>query len=151
MNVTVFHCVQAETWEHEGRMLDWGVVRRSLLFALALSMAGLGPVPLSACAIFTSKMAECATPQTKSRCNQMNMDESIPKVAAAPNASCCSLSNAPLSATRQKMSELSLAAFPIVVLGSEWKLLRTKEQRPTQIEQALSPPPLQSVLCTFLI
>src|SRR5215467_3165882 len=114
-------------------------------------MAGLGPVPLSACAIFSSKMAECATPLTKSRCDQMNMDESIPKVAAAPNASCCSLSNAPVPATRQKMSGLSLAAVSIVSLGIEWKLVRAKEQRPTQIEQALSPPPQQSVLCTFLI
>ena len=126
-------------------------MRRSLIFALALSMAGLGPVPLSACAIFSSKMAECATPQTKSRCDQMNMDESIPKVAAAPNSSCCSLSNAPVPATRQKMSEPSLAAVPILVLDMSWKLPRIKEQRPTQIEQALSPPPLQSLFCTFLI
>src|SRR5215472_10834737 len=66
-------------------------VRRSFIFVLALSLVGLGPVPLSACAIFSSKIAECATPQTKSRCDQMNMDESIPKVAAAPNASCCSV------------------------------------------------------------
>lgn len=127
------------------------VVRRTLIAALAMSLIGLGPVPLSACAIFSSKMAECATPQTKSRCDQMNMDESIPKVAAAPNAPCCSLSNAPVPATRQKMSDLSLTAVPNVVLGIEWKLPRTKEQQPTQIEQALSPPPLQSVLCTFLI
>src|SRR5215467_3216145 len=127
------------------------VMRRSLILALALSMAGLGSVPLSACAIFSSKMAECATPQTKSRCDQMKMDDSIPKVVPAPDASCCSLSNASVPATRQKASELSLAAVPVVVLGIEWNLPRTREQRPTRIEQALSPPPLQSFLCTFLI
>jgi hypothetical protein len=114
-------------------------------------MAGLGPVPLSACAIFSSKMAECATPQTQSQCDQMNMDEGITEVAAAPNGSCCSLTNAPVPATRHKAFEFSVATGPIVVLDAASKVPHTKHQRPVQIEHTLSPPPLQALLCTFLI
>jgi hypothetical protein len=81
----------------------------------------------------------------------MNMDEGITKVAAASSSSCCSLSNAPVPTTRQKASDFSAAVAPIAVLGIAWKLPRTKEQRPAEIEQDFSPPPLQSLLCTFLI
>ena len=126
-------------------------MRRSLIFALALSLPGLGPVPLSACAVFTSKMVECATPQTQSQCDQMNMDDGNAKVAAAPDGSCCSLSNAPVPATLQKASGLSVPATSIVLLDTVSNIPRANEQRRAEIEQALSPPPLQSLLCTFLI
>src|SRR2546422_6954026 len=39
------------------------------------SLVGLGTGPLSACALLTSQLAECATPQTQPQCDQMNMDE----------------------------------------------------------------------------
>lgn len=115
-------------------------------------MAGLASVPLSACAILSSKMAECATPQTQSQCDhQMNMDEGAAKVAAAPNGSCCSLSDVPTPATQEKAFELSVAAAPVVVLDIVRKVPGAPEQQPEQVEQALAPPPLQSLLCTFLI
>ena len=132
-------------------MLQLQVVRRLFIFVLALSLAGMGSVPLSACAIVSSKMAECATPQTQSQCDQMGMDDGAATFAAPPSSSCCFLSAAPLPATLQKVSDLSVARAPIVVLGTAWKPQETQEQRPAQIEQALSPPSLQSVLCTFLI
>lgn len=115
-------------------------------------MAGLGLGPLSACAIFSSRMAECATPQTQSQCDQMNMDEGTAKVAAAPNGSCCSLSNAPVPATLHKAFELSVAMPSMVVLGVVSNIPRATELRQAEIERAaVSPPPLQSLLCTFLV
>ena len=126
------------------------MVRRALIFALGLSMAGLGLVPLSACGIFTSRLGECATPETQARCDQMNAEEGTTQLAAAPDASCCSLSNAPVPAV-QKASEFSAAASLVVVLEISQELPRSVEQRPTQLEQAFSPPGLQSFLCTFLI
>jgi ABC-type lipoprotein release transport system permease subunit len=58
-------------------------MRRILSLVIVLGLAGLGPVPLSACALFSAQLAECATPKTQSRCNQMNMDESGAQLLAA--------------------------------------------------------------------
>src|SRR5215831_1286727 len=71
------------------------VVRRTLIAALALSLIGLGPVPASMCALFSSKLAECATPQTQSQCDKMNTEDSGPHFVPTPAKSCC-FARAPL-------------------------------------------------------
>src|SRR2546426_12246744 len=91
-------------------MVDSKSVRRSLIFGLALSLVGLGTGPLSACALLTSQLAECATPQTQPQCAQMNMDESGTPLAAAPDTSCCLASKAPIPPLQSKATDLSLAA-----------------------------------------
>ncbi len=123
---------------------------RLLAIVLAVSLFVLGPVPLSACALFSSKLAECATPKTQSRCDQMDMDEDGSSIAAAPGTSCCYISNAPLSESQYKAPEHSLAAAP-AGLDTTWEFPRAEEQGPTDAVQHLSPPRLQSLLCTFLI
>jgi hypothetical protein len=131
-------------------MVDLELVRRSLIFALALSLVGLGPVPLSACALLSSKLAECATPKTQSQCDQMNMDESGTQLVAASDTSCCFISKAPIPQLQYKVSELSLAAA-IAVLDSTGDTPRIQLLPPVLMVQNLSPPSLQSLLCTFLI
>jgi hypothetical protein len=131
-------------------MVDSGLVRRSLIFALALSLVGLGPVSLSACALRTSKLAECATPKTQSRCDQMNLDESGTQVVTASDTSCCSISNAPVPQSQNKASGLSLAAA-IAVLVPTGDTPNIQRLSPVLIVHDLSPPSLQSLLCTFLI
>jgi hypothetical protein len=131
-------------------MVDSELVRRSLIFALALSLVGLGPVPLSACALLSSKLAECATPKTQSRCDQMNMDESGKQLIAASDTSCCFISKAPIPQLQYKASDLSLAA-PIAVLDPTGDAPRIQFLLPVLTVQDLSPPSLQSLLCTFLI
>ena len=79
------------------------------------------------------------------------MEDTEAKLAAAPDDSCCSLANAPVPAMGQKASEFFLAVTPVIVLDTTWKLPRAIEQRPARIEQALSPPSSQALLCTFLI
>src|SRR6266567_1945568 len=90
-------------------------MRRILSLAIVLSFAGLGPVPLSACALFSSKLAECATPKTQSRCDQMNMDESGTQLVPASDTSCCSISQAPIPQSQFKGSDLSPAALILVL------------------------------------
>jgi hypothetical protein len=131
-------------------MVDSELVRRSLIFALALSLAGLGAVPLSACALLSSKLAECATPKTQSRCDQMNMDESGTQLVTASDTSCCSISKAPVPQSQNKASEPSLAA-PIAVFDPTGDTRRIQHLLPVVIVRDLSPPSLQSLLCTFLI
>jgi hypothetical protein len=131
-------------------MIESRSVRRSLIFALALSLVGLGPVPLSACALLTLKLAECATPRTQSRCDQMNMDESGTRLVAVPDTSCCFSSKAPIPRLQYKASELSVAA-PVAVLDPTGDTPRIQRLPPVLIVQDLSPPTFQSLLCTFLI
>lgn len=125
-------------------------MRRSLIFALALGLIGLGPVPLSVCALLTSKLAECATPKTESRCDQMNMDESGTQLVAASDTSCCIVSKAPVPKLQYKASNLSLAA-PLAVLGLTGDTPRVQRLPLVLIAQDVSPPSVQSLLCTFLI
>jgi hypothetical protein len=131
-------------------MVDSKLVRRSLTFALALSLVGLGPVPLSACALLSSKLAECATPKTQSRCDQMNMDESGTQLVATSDTSCCFISKAPIPQLQYKASGLSLAA-PIAIPDPTPDTPRIQRVPPALIVQDLSPPTLQSLLCTLLI
>jgi hypothetical protein len=131
-------------------MVDSASVRRSVIFALAFSLVGLGPVPLSACAFLTSKLAECATPNTQSRCDQMNMDESGTQLVAAPNTSCCFISKTPIQQIQYKAFDPSLAA-PIGILDPTGDAPRIQRRRPILLVQDLSPPSVQSLLCTFLI
>jgi hypothetical protein len=131
-------------------MVDLELVRRSLIFALAFSLIGLGPVPLSACAVLTSKLAECATPKTQSQCDQMNMGESGTQLVAASDTSCCFVSKAPIPQLQYKASSLSLAA-PIAVLVPTGDTPRIQRPPPVVIVQDISPPSVQSLLCTFLI
>src|SRR5712692_3260609 len=130
-------------------MIDLKSVRRSLTFALALSLVGLGQVPLSACALLTSRLAECATPKTQLQCDQMNMDESGAQLVAAPDTSCCLVSNAPVPQFQYEASGLALAA-PVAVLDPTGDTPRI-QRLPALIEHDISPPSLQSLLCTFLI
>lgn len=126
------------------------VSRRILSTALALSLIGLGPVPLSACALFSSKAAECATPQTDSQCTKMNTEESGPHFAAAQDQSCC-LARAPLPLKQYKASALSVLAGPSAILDLVSAGRSTRDARPAPSNRDLSPPRIQSLLCTFLI
>jgi hypothetical protein len=125
-------------------------MRRILIFGLALSLIGLGPVPLSACALLTSQLAECAAPKTQSRCGQMNMDESSAQVVAASDTSCCLISKAPISQLQYKAADPPLAV-PIAVFDPAGDAPRIQRVPPVLIVQDLSPPSIQSLFCTFLI
>ena len=106
--------------------------------------------PLSACALFSLQLAECATAKTQSQCNQMNMDESGTQLVSAPGTSCCSISQAPIPQSQFKGTDLSLAAR-IEVLDPIGDTPRIQQLPPALIVQDVSPPSVQSLLCTFLI
>jgi hypothetical protein len=80
----------------------------------------------------------------------MNMQGRGAKLAALPDTSCC-YSNAPLPDSQYKASELSPAATHAVVADTTRQPLRIEEKRSADAAQDHSPPPLQSLLCTFLI
>jgi hypothetical protein len=125
-------------------------MRRSFIFALALSLAGLGAIPLSECAFLSSKLAECATPQTQFQCDNMNMIKSDAPILKASERSCCILSGAPIPQSQHKTFELS-AELANVGLDRPIDPPRTQPLPPFSVVQNPSPPSFQSLHCTFLI
>src|SRR6266568_198895 len=120
-------------------------MRRILSIAIVLGLAGLGSAPLSVCALFSSQLAECATPKTQSRCDNMNMDGSGTQLVPASDTSCCSLSQAPIPQSQFKGSDFSPAA-PRAVLNTIGHASRVQRLLPVVTVQDLSPPKLQSLL-----
>src|SRR5215510_6022597 len=132
-------------------MLNCSLMKRLLLMALTVSLVGLGSSPQSICALLSSKVAECATPQTEARCDRMDMENTGIKVSAAPDASCCALSQAPIPASQQNPSQVSSVSVPAFVSKSAWMSLALRPKSASIAAADVSPPLLQSFLCTFLI
>src|ERR1700693_5359016 len=124
---------------------------RTFTFALALSLAGLGPVPLSVCALLSFQFAECETPGTQSLCDRINVHESGPQLDSVPDTSCCHITKAPLAEPQFEASDLSLLPPPAPALDSIAALADAEKEYPIEVVKDISPPPIQPLLCTFLI
>jgi len=126
-------------------------MKRFLTIIEALALFGLGPLPLSLCAQLSSKTIECVTPATESQCNQMDMGNSDVKISAGPNSSCCDLSRAPIPDRQQKAFEFGLTTISHIVSRAARIPHPIHQLNYLHIGQDVSPPLLQSFLCTFLI
>jgi len=80
----------------------------------------------------------------------MHMDESGTQLVAASDISCCIVSKAPIPQSQYKASGFSLAV-PITALDPTGDTPRLQRLPPVLIVQDISPPSVQSLLCTFLI
>lgn len=122
-----------------------------LTYALIVGLMISAPGPMSLCALASHLVTECASPQTQSECDRMDMGtESTPSVTA-PAASCCVASRAPLPEVKNELSgptgESDLAA--VTIRAAELISFETKNHSAVPLD--VSPPPLQPLLCTFLI
>jgi hypothetical protein len=126
-------------------------VKKVLTYTLILGFVVVGANPLSFCAIVSSALSDCASSETRSQCDKMDMGEH-PASAVAPRSSfCCVISQAPLPESKTEVSKttvkLELAAA--LTLGTD--VVHSEKLSPPSVPQELSPPPLRSLLCTFLI
>ncbi len=126
------------------------MVRRVFILALALSLVGIGPAPLSACALLSSAMAECAAPGAQSQCDQMDLHEGQGRLAAPPDLSCC-LAQAPVPVSQYQAPEVAVASVPAVAPEPILSVFFARDLHAFVPVQDTSPPGLQSLLCTFLI
>lgn len=128
-------------------------MRRILSVLVALGLAGLGPLPVSACALLYSLPSECATPQTEAQCERMGMTqaEKPPVTVSAASKTCCSLSEAPLPEVQTWSGDLSVATPPAAVSAVIAVTAAIESERTFDPLLVLSSPPLQPLLCTFLI
>ena len=133
--------------------LIWVKMRKILSLLVALGLAGLGPLPVSACAVMHAQASECATPQTKTECEHMGMEhaEKLPVSVSHSGGTCCRVSEAPTPETQNRAGSFAVATPPALTSGTVVATQPVECAWSPQIAKDSSPPPLQSLLCIFLI
>ncbi len=126
--------------------------RRSVILVVAVSLAALMPVPLSACPLGTKLPGNCVCSAPPSGCDEMRMGKPTAQLAAQATPSCCQVTSAPLPGTRSSLSVPAVAAADAPSGG----LLQAARVSPaglpaSQFPQVLSPPDLHALFCVFLI
>ena len=131
-------------------LLDLELMQRGLIFGLAFSVFAAGLMPLSTCALLSSKMAECAEATTPSPCDQMYAPSAGTQLSRGSDKSCCVASQAPLPELQSKRVEVG----PAVTIAVSQDTLVVPSvgpySRPPVVENP-SAASFQSLLCTFLI
>ena len=142
--IAVYHCF-------EMKALVQHTVRRILICALALGLLMLCPGQLPLCSIFSSSMGDCATRTAETPCDMMDMPSSPPAAIASQPQSCCTIARAPVPEPRVRVSkvsvELKLEVSPSLNAGTA----KASDIASVPVFVDFSPPPLQSLLCSFLI
>jgi len=123
-------------------------MRRVLILGLALSVFVAGLAPLSSCALFSSKMAECAEVKVQSPCEHMHSAGTL--ISRGSDKSCCFTSRAPLPELQFERIVVG-PGVPIPVSHDTLALPSTRTYSAPLLAEASSPPSFQSLLCTFLI
>ena len=133
-----------------GYLLDCYQMRRAFILGLAVTVIAAGLMPLSACALLTSKMAECAEAAAQSPCDRMHPQSSGAQSFQNSSKSCCIVSQAPLPELQFK----ALAIGPAIATDIIPRLFAVPTAalcNPLQVLASPSPPASLSLLCTFLI
>lgn len=134
-------------------MLELLRMRRILSSLIALGLAGLGSVSVSACALVHSHTSECATPQTKVDCEHMAMAQGRepPITVSSASKSCCGISQAPRPEAQTWAGSFAVAMAPSVASTVIVAAQAFPNVPSLDTKWDSSPPPPQSLLCTFLI
>jgi hypothetical protein len=132
-------------------LVNCTMMRRLFILVMAVTLGGLGQVPLSASALFSSNRVGCASAKIRHHCDNMNMNPSSPQLAAAENTSCCFVSGPPADESQFVVSAPTFAATPAANPASLGDTPRTRTLPPDIAWHDFSPPTSQSLLCIFLI
>jgi hypothetical protein len=127
-------------------------VKSFLIFAITCGLLLMRPGPMSVCSLLSSMTGECAAADTHARCENMEMDMPAGQMVAARFASCCATLQAPLPELQHGTATTSLQQAPTASVVGIAETMRFDEAASMNIPQVdSSPPPLQTLLCTFLI
>lgn len=126
---------------------------RLLACAIAIGLVVFGPAPLSVCSLLFSATTDCTTPNTHSKCDKMDMDMgTLPvETVCAQSQSCCAISQAPLPESRNNASKISPEEQLVADPTPSNVELQLVHGGINYVPVDVSPPPLRSLLCTFLI
>jgi hypothetical protein len=127
------------------------MLRSWLILALALGLAGLGVAPDVLCAEVCSVNAQCPCCRGMEMPAGMHMQQSSSKGPAAKCDMACTFLKAPIQTSQHDGA--GLAAPQIAALTIHAPVLATIALGvpAPPLLQDTSPPPLRSLLCTFLI
>lgn len=128
-------------------------MRRIFALMVALGVASLGPLQASACAMLHEQPSGCANAKTKTDCERMGMKETekLTFAVSNPAKSCCAISQAPQPEAQTWVGSFAVAALPALSSDVVVATHSVDSTWSPEIAQDSSPPPLQSLLCTFLI
>jgi hypothetical protein len=126
-------------------------VRRILICALALGLLMLCPGQLPLCSIFSSSMGDCATRTAGTLCDMTDMPSSPPAAIASQSQSCCTIAHAPLPEPRVRVLKVSVDLKLGVSPSPNAGAAKASDIASVPVFVDFSPPPSQSLLCSFLI
>jgi hypothetical protein len=133
------------------------MLRSSLILALALGLAGLGVAPDVLCAEVCSVNAQCPCcrgmrmPAGMHMNMNMHMRQSSSKGPAAKCDMACSFFKAPIQTSQHDGAGLAIPQLAAHAIHMPQLATLTSAALAPPLVQDTSPPPLRSLLCTFLI
>ena len=126
-------------------------MKKVLTYTLILGFVVFGANPLSLCAMVSSTVSDCVSPETRPQCDQMGMGEHPVSTVTSRSIACCAVSQAPLPESKTEASKNTVKLESAAALTSATDAAKPEHVRIPSVPQELSPPPLRSLLCTFLI
>lgn len=132
-------------------------MQRATIFAIVLSMTALFPRPPLLCAPPCSQIAESEAAATQTQCDsigmQMDVQDDVSHLSPSCQATitCCILSQVSRTESQLRSDENPLPIARGSYTAEAGTLLHDNETISVFKSQDLSPPRLQSRLCTFLI
>jgi hypothetical protein len=129
------------------------MLRSSLILALALSLAGLGVAPDVLCAEVCSANAQCpcCRGMRMPAGMHMHMRQSSSKGPAAKCDMACTFLKAPIQTSQNDGAGLAVPQVAASAVHTPELAALTSTALAPPLVQDTSPPPLRSLLCTFLI
>ena len=126
-------------------------MKKFLMSALVFGLVVVNPSPLSLCALVSSALGNCGSAETRPQCDKMDMGERTAATVTSRTNPCCAISQAPLPESKTEMSKTTVKLELAVALASATDAAKSEHVRTSSVPQELSPHPLRSLLCTFLI
>ena len=130
------------------------MLRSSLILALALSLAGLGVAPDVLCAEVCSVNAQCPCCRGMKMPAGMHMKMNMRQSGSAPAANCdmaCTFFKAPIQTSQREGAGLAIPQVAAHAIHTPQLATLASAALAPPLVQDTSPPPLRSLLCTFLI
>jgi hypothetical protein len=137
--------------EIAANLVSYKPMRKLFILVMAVSLAGLGQVSLSASALFSSNRFGCGVSKVRSNCDEMDMSTSSPQLDASEDTSCCFVSSLPAGEYHFVISDSTFAVAHSPTVLSVGKAPRVRTRPGNILEHDHSPPASQSRLCIFLI
>ena len=126
-------------------------MKRLFSWSIALGLILVGPSPVSLCALASSLAADCESMEKASPCDQMEKPTHPSQTWKVSTTSCCALSQAPLPEGKNELANPSpeQELGTVAILSAE--AFRFHCAIVNDVLRDPSPPPLRSLLCTFLL